>query len=299
MTTQAGFVAIVGAPNAGKSTFLNGVLGQKIAIVTPKVQTTRFNIRGIYTADNTQIIFTDTPGIHKPRRDFDRAMVKAAHQAALDADAILLLVDAAKGFNEEALQIIEDLKIAKVPMVLALNKIDLLPQKENLLPLMQQAVDMDVFKKIYTISAKDMDGVEELLSELQSYMPESPYLYDEDQITDLPMRMLAAEITRERAFMLLQKELPYAMTVETVQYEAKDDGSVRIEQNLIVEREGQKKILLGKSGGMIKKIGEQARKLIAEAAGAKVHLFLKVKVRKGWDKNPHIIRELGLEPVKK
>lgn len=291
--TKAGFIAIIGVPNAGKSTLMNCVLGEKLAIVTPKVQTTRFNLRGILTENNTQYIFVDTPGIHKARRMFDQAMVDAAWQAGGDADVLLVVVDVRKGFDAETMQLMDVLKELKKPAILALNKIDGLP-KEKLLPLMADAGKLNLFDKIFAISAKKGHGVKDLLATIASYMPQSPYLYDPEDITDLPMRLLAAEMTRERAFLLLGQELPYSLTVETVSYTEQLDGSVRIEQNLMVERDGQKKIVIGKNGQMLKKIGTQARTALSDIMGCPVHLFLNVKVSPGWASNHGLMRELGL-----
>lgn len=292
--TKAGFVAIIGAPNAGKSTFLNHVLGQKLAIVTPKVQTTRFNMRGILTEKDVQYIFVDTPGIHKPRRDFDRAMVSAAHNAWAEADVILFLVDALKGFNKETLNIIENLEGTKKPLLLAFNKVDKMANKERLLPLMAQAQEMNFATDVFAISALKEKGLDEVLEKIKSHLPESPFLYDADSITDLPSRLLAAEMTRERAFIHLQDELPYSVMVETESFEHKDDGSVKISQNVLIERDSQKKIVLGKDGSMIKKISTEARQQMVSVFDREVHLFLKVKVNKNWANNTFIRKEMGL-----
>jgi GTP-binding protein Era len=291
--TRCGFVAIIGAPNAGKSTFMNAALGEKIAIVTPKVQTTRMNMRGILTEDDTQLIFVDTPGIHKPRRQFDKAMVNAAWQASSDADAILLLVDAQKGFGPDVQRILADVKEVTSPKLLVLNKVDKMP-REKLLPLMAKAGAMGIFEHIFAISALKADRVRDVVEKLKGYMPQEPFHYDPDDLTDTPMRVIAAEVTRERAFMLLGDELPYSLTVETVAYTENPDGSVRIDQNILLERDGQKKIVIGKGGAMLKKIGEQARKTLSEMTGGPVHLFLQVKVREGWATDPHLMRSLGL-----
>lgn len=299
--TRAGFVAIIGAPNAGKSTLMNNLLGAKVAIVSPKVQTTRFNIRGVLTRDNVQFVFVDTPGIHRPRRSFDRAMVDAAWQSHADADVVLLLVDAYKGFNEEARMIIENLKADKrsenVPVVLAFNKIDKVP-KEKLLPLMAEAGQLGIFRDVFAISAIKNKGLSDILNNLSQYLPTSPYLYDEDTLTDLPDRLLAAEITREKAFLLLGKELPYALSVQTESWQQRGDGSLEIHQNLIIERDGQKKIVIGKGGQMLKEIGQRARRELQHLFECNVHLYLQVKVRPSWSEDRRLLEALGLNPVK-
>lgn len=291
--THCGFVAIIGAPNAGKSTFMNSALGEKIAIVTPKVQTTRMNMRGILTVENTQMVFVDTPGIHKPRRQFDKAMVNAAWQASTDADVVLLLVDAQKGLEGEITRILQSIDEVKAPKVLVLNKVDKIP-REKLLPMMAKVGQMGVFDHVFAISALKKDGVMDVVKCLKGYMPAEPFHYDPEDITDTPMRIIAAEVTRERAFMLLAEEIPYSVNVETVSYKEQEDGSIRIDQNIMVERDGQKKIVIGKGGAMLKKIGEQSRKMLSEMTGTKVHLFLQVKVREGWASDPHLMRSLGL-----
>tara|TARA_R110000868_G_scaffold189695_2_gene432950 strand:- start:1913 stop:2824 length:912 start_codon:yes stop_codon:yes gene_type:complete len=299
--TRAGFVAIIGAPNAGKSTLMNLFVGQKIAIVSPKVQTTRVNMRGILTRENTQYIFVDTPGIYRPdnKRLLDRSMVSAAWQAGHDADVILLLVDCRSGFNDRVMSIIEKLKESnlKTPVFIAFNKIDAL-EKEFLLPLIVEAQEMDMFKEIFLISAKDNEGADDMLEYFSKFLPESPYLYDEEHLTDVPMRLLAAEITREKAFRLLNQEIPYGLAVETVNYEVRDNGSVKIDQNILVERDGHKLIVVGKQGQKIKDIGQKSRKEISELLGCPVHLFLKVKVNDKWSNSHSFMREIGLDPVK-
>lgn len=296
--TRAGFVAIVGAPNAGKSTLLNQILGEKLAIVSPKVQTTRFNVRGILTRDNNQFIFVDTPGIHKPRRNFDAAMVQAAHDAWQEADVILMVVDATRGFNADVKMVLQNLKDAKQPIVLALNKVDTLKDKAALLPLMAQAQELNRFAEVFPITALKGKGVEDLIKTLGEYIPVSHYLYSEDALTDLPTRILAAEITRERAFVHLQQELPYAVMVETEQFE-EGDSYTKIRQNILVQREGQKKIVLGRNGQMIKTIGTESRMQLEKLLGHKVVLDLKIKVRPNWPDNPWLLAEQGLQPAKK
>lgn len=298
--TRAGFVAIIGAPNAGKSTLLNLLVGQKIAIVSHKVQTTRVNMRGVLTKDQNQFIFVDTPGIYRPKdtsRLLDKSMVDAAWQASGDADVVLMVIDAKSGFNAKTMDIIENLKATKSsnrPVFLALNKVDSI-EKEKLLPLMQKAVDMGIFKEIFAISAKNNDGVFDMLNRFAPHLPESPYLYDEETLTDMPMRLVAAEITREKAFHHLQQEVPYSLAVETVNFEHYDNGSIRIDQNILVEREAHKPIVLGKGGATVKKIGQLSRRDLEEMLETKVHLFLKVKVSDKWANSHNFMREIGLQ----
>lgn len=302
-STKAGFVALIGAPNAGKSTLLNQLVGQKIAIVSPKVQTTRVNMRGVLTQGNNQFIFVDTPGIYRPKdtsRLLDKSMVHAAWQAGGDSDVVLLLVDAKAGFNEKVTEIIENVKQnvpKRVPVFLALNKVDALA-KDKLLPLMQKASAFDLFNGVFAISAKENDGVEDMLEQFAKHLPESPYLYDEETLTDMPMRMVAAEITREKAFHLLQQEVPYSLAVETVNFEHYNNGSIRIDQNVLVEREAHKPIVLGKKGSMVKRIGEQARADLEEMLETQVHLFIKVKVNDKWANSQNFMREIGLDTKK-
>lgn len=294
--SRAGFIAIVGAPNAGKSTFLNAVLGQKLVITSPKVQTTRFNVKGVLTQGETQFIFVDTPGIHKPKRKLDKSMVSAAHNAWEEADAVLLMVDATRGFSDETEMVIEALKTCKKPMFLAFNKVDNLKNKDALLPLMAHAAQLGMFKQIFTISALKHKYLNEVLEALSPHLPESPYLYDEETVTDISSRLLAAEITREALFMNLQQELPYSVTVETESY-TQEENQITIRQNILVEREGQKKIVVGNGGAMIKRIGAQSRKQLESIFETKVNLFLKTKVRKDWTSNQYLLREIGLEPT--
>jgi len=302
LQTRAGFIAIIGAPNAGKSTLLNSLLGEKLAIVSPKVQTTRTNLRGVLTVDNTQYIFVDTPGIHKARRQFDQAMVDAAYQALTDSDVIVLVVDAVKGFNKDLLNIVQTLEDSKKsnknfpPLVLVLNKVDKL-EKTKLLPMMQKASEMGIFEDIIPLSALKTKGCEVVLQVVGKYLPETPFLYDPDTLTDMPSRLWAAEATRERAFLLLGDELPYSLSVETMAFDQRDDGSVEIHQNIYLERDGQKKIIIGKNGQMLKKIGEQARSAMKIMFGGEVHLYLQVKIRPNWASDIHHLRMLGLEPT--
>jgi GTP-binding protein Era len=293
--TRCGFVALIGAPNAGKSTLLNQLVGTKISIVTHKVQTTRARIRAIALEGNTQIIFVDTPGIFAPKRKLDQEMVAAAWAGAAEADATVLLIDARDGLNEANRAIVEGLENAGLKVMLAINKIDTVP-REKLLLLADELNKLYPFTDTFMISAMKGHGVQDLKQTLADRMPPGPWLYPEDQVADLPLRMLAAEITREKLFLRLHDELPYASTVETETWQERKDGSVRIEQVIFVERDSQKKIVLGKNGQTIKAIGQAARTEIAEALGQKVHLFLFVKVREKWAEDPERLRMMGLAP---
>ncbi|MDH6266875.1 GTP-binding protein Era [Rhizobium sp. SG_E_25_P2] len=295
--TRSGFVALIGATNAGKSTLVNRLVGAKVSIVSHKVQTTRAIIRGIAIHDNAQIVFMDTPGIFKPRRRLDRAMVTTAWGGAKDADIIVLLIDAERGIKGDAEKILEALKDVKQPKILLLNKIDQV-RHEALLELTQAANEMVNFEATFMISALKGAGCDDLMNYLSSALPEGPWYYPEDQISDLPMRQLAAEITREKLFLRLHQELPYASHVETEKWEERKDGSVRIEQVIYVERDSQKKIALGKGGEAIKAISTAARKEIAEILEQPVHLFLFVKVRENWGDDPERFREMGLDFTK-
>jgi GTP-binding protein Era len=292
--TKAGFVALIGAPNAGKSTLLNSLVGSKVSIVSRKVQTTRALVRGIAIEGEAQIVFVDTPGIFKPKRRLDRAMVTSAWGGAGDADVIALLLDVRKGIDEEAEAILEKLPDLKQAKVLILNKIDLI-ERSRLLELSAKLNEKVPFAHTFMISALKGDGIDTLRRQLAGMMPRGPWLYPEDQISDAPLRMLAAEITREKIYERLHEELPYQSTVETDQWQQRPDGSVRIEQTVFVERDSQRKIVLGKGGQTIKAIGQAARKEIAEVAEAPVHLFLFVKVRENWSDDPERYREMGLE----
>ena len=292
--TKAGFVALIGAPNAGKSTLLNSLVGSKVSIVSRKVQTTRALVRGIAIEGEAQIVFVDTPGIFKPKRRLDRAMVTSAWGGAGDADVIALLLDARKGIDEEAEAILAKLPDLKRPKVLILNKIDLI-ERSRLLEMAAKVNEAVPFAHTFMISALKGDGIETLKRQLAAMMPEGPWLYPEDQISDAPLRMLAAEITREKIYERLHEELPYQSTVETDQWQVRPDGSVRIEQTVFVERDSQRKIVLGKGGQTIKAIGAEARREIAQIIEAPVHLFLFVKVREGWGDDPERYREMGLE----
>jgi GTP-binding protein Era len=292
--TRCGFVALIGAPNAGKSTLINALVGTKVSIVTPKVQTTRALIRGIAMAGAAQLIFVDTPGIFAPRRRLDRAMVGTAWGSTQDADLVALLIDAKKGVTEDEEAILRPLPDIRAPKVLVFNKVDLI-DKPALLALTQQLNDRATFAATFMISALTGSGVDDLRAWFAAHVPPGPWLYPEDQISDAPMRQLAAEITREKLYLRLHQELPYQSTVETEVWKELRDGSVRIEQTIYVERESQRKIVLGKGGQAIRAIGAAARAEIAKAAEQPVHLFLHVKVREGWGDDPERYREMGLE----
>ncbi len=292
--TACGFVALIGAPNVGKSTLVNALVGSKVTIVSRKVQTTRALIRGIVVENNAQIILVDTPGIFTPKRRLDRAMVSTAWSGAHDADLVCVLLDAREGLNEEADAIFARLADVAHPKILVLNKVDLVP-REKLLALAQAANDRLAFAHTFMISALSGDGVDDLRRTLASMVPPGPFHYPEDQMSDAPIRHLAAEITREKIFQKLHQELPYSSTVETDSWTERKDKSVRIEQTIFVERESQRKIVLGKAGATIKSIGSDARKEIAELIEQPVHLFLFVKVRENWGEDPDRYREMGLE----
>jgi len=293
-TTRCGFVALIGAPNVGKSTLVNALVGSKVTIVSRKVQTTRALIRGIVIEDGAQIILVDTPGIFSPKRRLDRAMVSTAWSGAHDADLVCVLIDARTGLDEEAAAILDRLAGLAQQKILVLNKIDLVP-REKLLALASAANDRLKFAQTFMISALSGDGVGDLRRALARMVPPGPFHYPEDQMSDAPMRHLAAEITREKIFQQLHQELPYQSTVETDSWTERKDKSVRIEQTIFVERESQRKIVLGKGGAAIKSIGAESRKEIAGILGVPVHLFLFVKVRENWGEDPDRYREMGLE----
>tara|TARA_B100001142_G_C14205333_1_gene605452 strand:+ start:103 stop:1011 length:909 start_codon:yes stop_codon:yes gene_type:complete len=295
LETHCGFIAILGAPNVGKSTLLNRVVGAKVSIVSSKVQTTRTRILGIALVENSQLIFIDTPGIFNPKRRLDRAMIAAAWGGARDADRIILLVDSKRGVDINTEIIIDKLKENGFDNLdLVLNKIDLI-NKQDLLKLTKSLNNYGIFKEIFMVSAEKGDGVSDLISYLRSKIPVSPWLFPRDQISDMPMRLLAAEITREKLFMKLHQELPYAITVETENWQKRDDQSIRIEQTIYVERDSQRSIVLGKNGQMIKLIGMESRKELSEVVDAKVHLFLFVKVREKWGDDPSHYTNWGLD----
>ncbi len=292
--TRCGGIALVGAPNAGKSTLTNALVGAKVAIVSPKVQTTRTRLMGIAIAGTAQLLLTDTPGIFAPKRRLDRSMVQAAWGGASEADVIALIVDAKRGLSSEVRAIIEGLQQTKTPCVLVLNKVDITP-KDKLLKLTADMKDMLGWADIFMVSAETGDGVADLKKYLGDKMPEGPWHYPEDQLTDTTQRMMAAEITREKLYLLLHEELPYAATVETEKWEQKPNGSVAIYQMIYIERDSQKAIILGKRGAQIKAIGEAARLDMAEAFGHKVHLFLHVKVKADWADNREVYRGTGVD----
>ena len=291
---RAGFFAIVGAPNVGKSTLLNRLVGTKVSIVSPKVQTTRSRVLGICIEGDAQIIFIDTPGIFKPKRRLDRAMVAAAWGGAGDADGILLLVDASRGFDGDTRNIIKRMEKSRQKAMLAINKVDLVA-KPKLLKLTTELDATGVFSDIFMISAEFGDGVADLMAHLTERVPAGPWLFPEDQISDMPGRLTAAEISREKLYLQLHQELPYAAAVETEAWTENDDGSVRIEQVIYVERSTQKAIVLGKGGKRIKALGQAAREELQEIFERRVHLFLFVKVREKWGDDPERYRDLGLD----
>ena len=292
--THAGFIAIVGAPNVGKSSLINRLVGTKVSIVSAKVQTTRTRVLGICMAGAAQVIFIDTPGIFQPRRRLDRAMVAAAWGGAGDADHVLLLVDAARDIDNNTRDIIDKLRGSGRRAVLAINKVDIV-KKPYLLALTATLQDPDLFTKTFMISATSGDGVNDLLAYLAGLLPAGPWLFPEDQVSDMPERLLAAEITREKLYLELHQELPYATTVETESWEYKPDGSIRISQVVYVERETQKAIVLGKGGRQIKRIGVKARQELQEVLDTNVHLFVFVKVREKWGDDPERYRDWDLD----
>ena len=305
---RAGFIAVIGAPNAGKSTLVNRLVGVKVSIVTQKVQTTRFPVRGVAMAGESQMVLIDTPGIFKPRRRLDRAMVRAAWGRAEDADAVVHLVDAnaqiavSEGTGTPADRkavvdvetIVEGLKTASRKAILTLNKIDLL-RRDTLLALTKSLFDAGVYDEVFMISAANGAGVDDLKARLAALVPEGPWFYPADQSADIPARLLAAEITREKVYLRVHEELPYAASVQTTAFEERRDGSARLEQTIYVEREGQRGILLGKNGQTLKWIGEASRKELAELFDRPVHLFLHVKVKETWAEDRDLFAEMGLD----
>lgn len=296
---RCGFIAVIGAPNAGKSTLVNALVGAKVSIVSHKVQTTRVPVRGIATEGEAQLVFIDTPGLFAPRRRLDQAMVEAAWGGTRDADVVVLLVDAAKGLEEDVERILDKLKDARETLVLVLNKIDRVAAKETLLALAATLQNRAPFKDVFMISALAGDGVADLRRYLAAHVPEGPWHYPAEDISDAPLRLLAAEITREKIYNRLHDEVPYATTVETTSWQERKDRSVRIEQTIYVARDGQKAIVLGKGGQTIKQISTEARQELAGILERPVHLFLFVKVRAGWQDDPERYREMGLERPKK
>jgi GTPase len=293
--TRCGFVAVIGAPNAGKSTLVNQMVGAKVSIVSHKVQTTRVPVRGIAIEGKSQLVFIDTPGIFRPKRRLDRAMVDAAWGGAHDADIVVLLVDAAKGIEEDLERILAKLADAPHPKILVLNKVDRVTDKDRLLPLIARLSEKQTFDRVFLISALDGNGVADLKKYLAEKMPSGPWHYPEDEISDAPLRMLAAELTREKIYEFLHEELPYSTTVETTDWKAFKNGSVRVEQTIYVERDSQKAIVLGKGGQTIKNISSKSRNELAKILEHDVHLFLFVKVRENWGSDPERYREMGLD----
>jgi GTP-binding protein Era len=291
---RCGFIALIGAPNAGKSTLTNALVGSKVTIVSRKVQTTRALVRGIAIVGEAQLVLMDTPGIFSPRRRLDRAMVTTAWGGAHDADIVALLIDAKKGLDDEAEALLKKLDEVRQPKVLILNKVDLV-EKAKLLAMAQAANEAAKFETTFMISATKGDGVADVRHWLAAHVPQGPWHYPEDEVSDAPVRQLASEITREKLYLKLHQELPYQSTVETESWTERKDGSVRIEQTIYVERDSQKKIVLGKSGQSIKAIGEASRRELADILEKKVHLFLFVKVREGWGDDPERYRQMGLE----
>ncbi len=293
MPTRCGFVTLIGAPNAGKSTITNDFVGSKVSIVSPKAQTTRTTIKGIGIYQNTQIIFQDTPGIFKPKRRLDRSMVASAWSGAKDGDILVLVVDAKRGFDSETRAIIDELNKQSVKAVLVLNKIDMVA-KNKLLPLAAELNEYGNFAETFMVSATTGENMDVFYQYLADNLPVSPWYYPEEQMSDMPLKLLAAEVVREKLFLMLQQEIPYALTVEPELWDRRDDGSVKAEMTIYVEREGQKKIVIGQSGQMIKKIGEKARKELEELLECRVHLFLFVKVRENWVEDPARYSDWGL-----
>jgi GTPase len=291
--TRFGFCAIIGAPNAGKSTLVNQLVGSKISIVSHKVQTTRARIRAILVEGNTQAVLVDTPGIFKPKRKLDEAMVGSAWDGASEADAIALLVDARRGVDEQVEAIIQQLSTNTAKVMLVLNKVDLV-RPDQLLPLSQRLNEMFAFTDTFMVSALNGSGIDQLRLRICALMPDGPWHYPGDQSADVNLRFLAAEITREKIYDRLHEELPYASTVETEGWEEKRDGSVKITQTIFVERDSQKAIVLGKGGQTVKTLGQLARKDMEESFERKVHLFLFVKVRENWTQDPERLRMMGL-----
>ncbi len=297
--TACGYIAFLGAPNAGKSTLLNRLVGQKLAIVTPKAQTTRSRITGVLIHHDAQLVLLDAPGVFDAgeSKQFERAMVDCAWRGVSDADHVLMLMDASVGLNGENRAIIERLQQVQKPVSLVLNKIDAVA-KPTLLELTAAANALYGFKETFMISALKGDGVERLLDTLADSVPQGPWLYPEDHLTDLPQRLIASEITREKCFLKLREELPYSLSVETESWEEKPDGSIKINQTIFVEREGQKGIVLGKGGAMLKTIGQLAREDISRMWECPIHLFLFVKIRENWKSNPDSYAYMGLQKPK-
>lgn len=293
LETRAGFVSLIGAPNAGKSTITNHFVGSKVSIVSPKSQTTRMVVKGIGVFENTQIVFLDTPGIFNPKRRLDRAMVSAAWGGVKDADVVALVVDAKRGFDYETQAIVEKLKSEKISALLVLNKTDLV-KPEKLLALSAEINAKYAFEETFMVSAETGSGMDDFYRYLANHLPQSPWFYPEEQMSDMPLKLLTAEVVREKLFLYLHDELPYALTVEPELWERREDGSVRAEMTIYVERDNQKIIVLGKGGQMIKKIGIAARKELEEMLEDRIHLFLFVKVRENWGNDPARYEPWGL-----
>lgn len=296
MTHRCGFVAVVGAPNAGKSTIVNALVGQKVAIVSPKAQTTRTRLMGVAMDGETQIVLIDTPGIFAPTRRLDRAMVAAAWNSLDQAEAILVMIDAAAKLGERAERVLQGIEGRPEKKFLVLNKVDL-TKKDKLLTIATQLNERVAFDETFFISASTGDGVPELKATLAALMPEGPWHFPEDEVSDAPERMLAAEITREQLYRQLHEELPYQSTVETEKFTTRPDGSAEIHQQILVARDNQRAIILGHKGERIKEIGSKSRAELAELLGRKVHLFLHVKVKANWDEDRGVYRDMGLDWV--
>ncbi len=294
MTTRCGLVAVLGAPNAGKSTLVNALVGQKVAIVSPKAQTTRARLMGIAISDQTQMLLVDTPGIFTPNRRLDRAMVKAAWEGANDADRVVLVIDAAAKVAARVEQVIDGVESRHEPKILVLNKVDV-ADKEQLLLIAQRLAERLKPERIFMVSATTGDGIADLRAHLAAAMPEKPWHFPEDQLTDATDRMVAAELTREQLYLQLHAEVPYAAAVETEKWEDRKDGSTVIHQQILIERDSQKAIVVGKGGARLKAIGTAAREAIGEHLGRKVHLFLHVKVNPRWDEDRGLYKDIGLE----
>ena len=296
---RCGFIAVIGAPNAGKSTLVNALVGAKVSIVSHKVQTTRVPVRGILNVGDSQLVFIDTPGLFAPKKRLDTAMVEAAWGGARDADIVVLVIDAVRGIDEEVARILDRLKDIKLPRIAVLNKVDKLDDKAKLLALVGELQARIDFESMFMVSATEGDGLDALKQDLAARVPQGPWHYPADDLTDAPLRLLASEITREKIFHRLHDEVPYSSTVETTMWTERKDGSVRIEQTIFVAREGQKAIMLGKGGATIKQVSMDSRRELTEILERPVHLFLFVKVRENWQDDPERYREMGLELPKK
>lgn len=291
--TKAGFIALIGLPNAGKSTLLNTLMGQKLAIVSPKAQTTRLPIRGVLSTETTQYIFVDTPGVFRGKRAMEDKMEESVKQAWQNADIALHVLDATKGLTESDIELAKSIKKTNKTLFLAVNKIDALKRMEDQLPLLQAISDAGVFDHVFPISALKNKQVDGLLAAIETVLPDSPFLYDKDQLTDMPLQTRAAELTREKAFLYLQQELPYGLAVETIAMETMETGDLRVDQHIFIERDAHKQMVIGKSGAMLKKIGTAARKDMTRSFGRKVHLFLQVKVKPNWANSGQALAHLG------